>query len=107
MPKGVHKTTYTIRALVWLYQGASTAAGGAWHFVTLPKKDAADIKKRFGTKRPGWGSIPVAVTIGSTTWKTSIFPDKKSESYLLPLKAQIRRREGISAGDTVRLRLDM
>ncbi len=27
-------------------------------------------------------SIPVRVTVGKTTWETSIFPDKKSQTYL-------------------------
>ncbi|HEY4473963.1 MAG TPA: DUF1905 domain-containing protein [Candidatus Paceibacterota bacterium] len=32
----------------------------------------------------------------TTVWNTSIFPDKKSGSYLLPLKAKIRKAENIA-----------
>jgi hypothetical protein len=67
----------------------------AWRFLGLPKKQGQEIKERFGSQAKGWGSLPVSVTIGKTTWDTSIFPDKKSGSYLLPLKAKIRKVEDI------------
>lgn len=72
-----------------------------WHFITFPKKQSSKIKKLFGSMVGGWGSLPVIVTIGKTSWKTSIFPDKKSGGYLLPLKVEIRKKERISIGDTV------
>jgi hypothetical protein len=87
---------YKMRAKVWLYKGMA-----GWHFVTLPKKQSAQIKKAFGSMKRGWGSLPVLATIGKTRWKTSIFPDKKSQSYLLPLKADVRKRERMIAGDTI------
>ena len=73
----------------------------AWRFLTLPKKQGREIKKKFGTYARGWGSLPVSVVIGTTAWNTSIFPDKKSGSYLLPLKAKIRKTENISDHSTV------
>jgi hypothetical protein len=74
-----------------------------WHFVTLPKKESDEIKKNFGAKKRGWGSLRVTATIGKTTWKTSIFPDKKAGAYLLPLKAEVRKKEGIGEGDAFKL----
>lgn len=65
-----------------------------WHFASVPKKQSEEIKKNETVKR-GWGSIPVQVTVGKTSWKTSIFPDKRSGSYLLPIKAEVRRKEHI------------
>jgi hypothetical protein len=77
-----------------------------WHFVSVDAGTAAKIKKsREGKPRIGWGSIPVTATIGKTTWKSSIFPDKKSGTFLLPLKVEIRKKEGIGAGDKVMLEL--
>lgn len=81
---------------VWLYPGMS-----GWHFVTVPKKPSREITWRFGAMERGWGSLPVLVTVGRTSWKTSIFPDKKAGAYLLPLKADVRRKESIAAGDTI------
>ena len=90
------KTEYKIRSKVWLYPGMA-----GWHFVTVSEKQSKEIKKTFEGKTHGWGSLPVEVVLGKTRWKTSIFPDKKSGTYLLPLKADIRRREGVAHGDTI------
>lgn len=94
--------TYTIQAEVWLYPGKA-----AWHFVTLPTDDAQDIDYHFSHVKRGWGSLPVTVTIGKTTWKTSIFPDKKTGSYLLPLKADVRKKEDIEEGQTITFSLQI
>jgi hypothetical protein len=74
---------------------------GGWRFLPIPQKEAAEIKEVFAKKSRGWGSLPVIVTIGTTTWETSIFPDKKSRTYLLPLKAQVRKKESLFDDDTV------
>ena len=94
--------TYPIRATVWLYPGMA-----GWHFVTFPKIPAKEIKKTFGNMKRGWGSLPVKVTIGKTSWKTSIFPDKKTQLYLLPLKADVRKKERITHGDTIALTIEI
>lgn len=85
-----------MKSEVWLYPGMA-----GWHFLSIPKNESAEIKKNFGGKQRGWGSLPVFVTIGKTSWKTSIFPDKKSGAYLLPVKAEVRNKERISKGDIV------
>lgn len=72
-----------------------------WHFLTIPKKQSEEIKETFAKKARGWGSLPVEVKLGKMVWKTSIFPDKKSGTYLLPLKAEVRRKEGVDHEDTV------
>ncbi len=82
---------------VWLYPGMA-----GWHFISLPEKQSAEIKEQFGMMKRGWGSLPVFITIGKTTWESSIFPDKKTNSYLLPIKAAIRKKEKISEGDVVK-----
>src|SRR5688572_28510801 len=64
-----------------------------WHFLSLPQKQSEEIKKTFAPLKRGWGSLPVHVTIGTTHWSTSIFPDKKSGTYLLPLKADVRKKD--------------
>jgi hypothetical protein len=87
---------FKMKARVWLYTGAA-----AWHFVTLPRRSSDRIRKMFGPMRRGWGSLPVLVTIGKTRWRTSIFPDRKSGAYVLPLKADVRQREKIVAGKTI------
>jgi hypothetical protein len=79
----------------------------AWVFLTLPPDDADDIRART-PRRPGFGSVRVRARIGGTEWRTSIFPDKKSGSYVLPVKRPVREREGLAPGDiaSVELRID-
>lgn len=68
---------------------------GAWRFLHVNKKVSDEIKKKYAGKAVGFGSIRVIVKVGKTTWNTSIFPDKKSGTYLLPTKASVRKSEGI------------
>jgi hypothetical protein len=86
-----------VRAKVWLYPGA-----GGWHFANLTPRQSHEIRVRFAQNRRGWGAVPVTVRIGKTAWRTSLFPDKKSDSYLFAIKAEVRRQEAIGAGDTIR-----
>jgi len=53
----------------------------------------------------GWGVIPVSATIGTTTWKTSLFP--KDGDYLVPVKDMVRRSEDVAVGDSVFITLDI
>ena len=46
--------------------------------------------------------MPVTVHIGNTVWRTSLFPDKKSDTYLFAIKAEVRRQEAVAVGDTIR-----
>ncbi len=91
------KKKYLVRSQVWLYPGESAA----WHFANVDKKQSVELKEKYTKQKRGFGSIPVAVVLGKTSWKTSIFPDKRSGTYLLPLKAHVRRAEGIGAGDSI------
>lgn len=95
------KSTHTFTAKLWLYPGESAN----WHFITLPRDVADSIKETFGKSRRGFGAIKVEVVVGKTTWQTSIFPDKISKSYILPIKASVRKAEGLYADDAMKLKL--
>lgn len=87
---------FSLKSKVMLYPGMA-----GWHFVFIDKKSSEKIKKnQIGKKRIGWGSIPGTVTIGKTTWKTSIFPDKDG-TYLLPIRAEIRKKEDVYVDDHI------
>ncbi|MDX8517275.1 DUF1905 domain-containing protein [Mesorhizobium dulcispinae] len=99
---GIAMLRYEIRAEIWVYPGK-----GGWHFVTLPAEFAACIKAAMaGLARP-WGSLGVTAVIGETRWSTSLFPDKASGSLLLPVKASVRQREQLKAGDTTELTIEV
>jgi hypothetical protein len=53
----------------------------------------------------GWGVIPVAVRIGKTTFKTSMFP--RDGGYLLGIKAEVRKIEKLQIHDVVDVKLDL
>lgn len=89
---------YKFKTNVWLYPGMA-----GWHFATVPSDISEDIKQSFGDRKRGWGSLPIIATIGKTSWKTSIFPDKESGGYLLPLKAEVRKKENIVADKKINL----
>ncbi|HEY3293318.1 MAG TPA: DUF1905 domain-containing protein [Candidatus Nanopelagicaceae bacterium] len=95
--------TFTIKAKVWLYSHNESS----WHFVSVPKKQSDYIRERFGSQKRGFGSIRVTASIGTTVWKTSIFPDSKSGTYFLPLKAEIRKKSKIEEGDTITFTLEI
>ena len=56
-----------------------------------------------GGRKRGWGSMKVRATVGDTDWATSIFPAKEMGGWLLPVKAAVRKAEGLVAGDMVRV----
>jgi hypothetical protein len=89
-------------AELWQYEGDAP-----WVFVTLPH-DVADAIDDERPRHPGFGSVPVVVTIGGTEWRTSVFPDKRSASFVLPVKRAVRRAEGLEPGDmaTVAIAID-
>jgi hypothetical protein len=91
-------------SLVWIWKGSEAA--GRWYFVTVPEELSNEIRAHaFGSPR-GFGSVKVQARIGETTWHTSVFPLNKG-GYLLPLKAEVRRKAGIAAGDEVRVALEL
>ena len=91
---------YRFDAELWLYDGDA-----AWHFVTLPDEVADDIRARTEVARRGFGSVRVEVEVGGTSWSTSVFPDKASGSFVLPVKREVREAEDLEAGDSLSVRL--
>lgn len=96
--------TCTFTAPLWLYQGEKAA----WHFVSLPQTEAERIRFFIGSDHArGFGSVRVLVSIGRSTWKTSIFPDSKRQSYILPIKKAVRDQETITVNDMVMVQLQV
>ena len=81
---------------------------GNWFFVSLPCETAEWI--RFfaeGRITHGWGSIPVRAQIAKTVWSTSIFPYKRDNTYILPIKAAVRQAEGLRVGQSYGVSLEV
>ncbi len=93
--------SYRFQADLWMHQG------GSWHFVTLPFDESDEIEEVMTGRTGGFGSVRVRVTIGSSTWETSLFPDSKAKAYVLPIKKPIRLAEGLEIGEPVQVQLDL
>lgn len=85
--------TLTFTAELWLWHTEK----GSWHFLTVPA-DYTPLLKSFQLPGSGFGSVRVRVTIGGSTWNTSVFPDSKKGAFLLPVKAAVRKAEGLIVG---------
>ncbi len=88
--------TYKSQGKVWVY----AAEKAAWHFVCVDEKNSQAIKSK-SKNRTAFGSVKVIATIGKTAFQTSLFPDKRSGCYLLPLKKSVRDREDIFEGEVI------
>ena len=89
---------FTFDAEVWISETHRSV-----HFVSLPEPVADEIDELFGDVAKGFGSQKVEVTIGRTTWSTSIFPSDKNGTYVLPVKATVRKAEGLELGSTAKV----
>ena len=94
----------TVTAPIWLWSEGK----GSWHFLTIPPEEAVEIRLASGADGPrrGFGSVRVEATINGVAWRTSIFP-QKSGGYILPIKADVRRKAEIAAGDEVTVSLNL
>jgi hypothetical protein len=92
------KIKYEFRAKSWQYAGK-----GAWYFVSLPLKISTEIRKNFKWQEEGWGRLKASAKIGNTKWDTAIWFDTKSNTYLLPLKAEVRKLEHIEEEKTIKI----
>jgi len=95
-------TTFRFDAPLWKWQGDGPAS---WHFITLPFDVTDEIDELTTGRQGGFGSVRVAVTIGGTTWTTSVFPSKEQKSFILPVKAPVRKAEALADGNTASVTL--
>ncbi len=91
-----------VTGVVWEWRGPAP-----YHFVTVPAEQAEVIADVAADVTYGWGMIPVAGRVGSTSFTTSLWP--KDGVYVIPLKDAVRRAERIELDDvvTVALHIDL
>jgi len=80
---------------------------GSWVFVTVPRDASERIRSIPREPRPGFGSLRVEATLGSTVWRTSIFPEAKTGCYVLPVKKAVRAAQGVHPPDTVEVAIEL
>lgn len=87
---------YRFSSPLWEYDGPA-----AWFFVSLPADIADEIAQRSEGRTNGFGSVRVEVQVGGTRWSTSLFPDKRQRTYVLPVKRSVREAETLTDGQDV------
>jgi Domain of unknown function (DUF1905). len=90
---------YEFSAKVWHY--SSTGSMGGWWIVCLPQEMSHGRRESLKFLEEGWGRMKVTAKIGRIQWATSIWFDTKLDSYLLPVKAEIRKKEKLEIGSEV------
>ncbi|MFM8438475.1 MAG: DUF1905 domain-containing protein [Candidatus Kapaibacterium sp.] len=88
--------TYRFAATAWRHGGS-----GGWVFVSLPTDMSAEMRTYLKVTEQGWGRMNVVAEVGTTRWRTSMWFDTKHDTYLLPLRADIRLKENVSVGDVI------
>lgn len=93
-------------AELWAWEGPAS-----WVFLSLPPEYAETVKLAgflsLAGPRRGWKLVRVTADADGVRWDTSLFPDKASGSYILPVKASVRRSLGVAAGDRITLTLHL
>ena len=97
--RGQHTVNcYEFSAELWIWHARQE---DGWTFLSVPAEESEEIRAYSASRRrAGFGSVRVSVTIGGSTWQTSVFPGEDG-NYALPIKKSVRRLEGIDAGDVV------
>lgn len=90
----LHPIQYSFSAPLWQHPGG-------WCFLSLPPEMAAEIREALKWQEEGWGRLKVRARIGSTDWETAIWFDTRLTTYLLPVKADIRKKENLKPGVVV------
>ena len=85
---------YKFTAKLYFYSSSGGDTHG-WYFLSLPEDMAKEIRENLKSLEEGWGRLKVKAKIGRSEWRTAIWFDTKHNSYLLPIKAEIRKKENI------------
>ncbi|MFS8130383.1 MAG: DUF1905 domain-containing protein [Candidatus Dojkabacteria bacterium] len=67
---------------------------GAWHFCRIPSI-YKDLSEGHGSR----GIVPIIARIGNTSWETSLLGVKKDNSFIVAIKADVRKSEVLKDGD--------
>jgi hypothetical protein len=97
---------FELECELWRWE-AEPPAKGAWFFVTI-EGEAADAIRALGFERralgarAGFGSVRLRVSADGVAFETSAFPQGGGKrGYVLPVKAEVRKKAGIGEGDRV------
>ncbi|MFZ2149572.1 MAG: DUF1905 domain-containing protein [Minisyncoccia bacterium] len=107
---GAEKKTFKFKSkvIVWKEGYRDGEDKGAWRFARVPENISVKIKEmQAGRLRRGWGAVYAKAKIGKSEWTTSVFPDRHSATYILPLKKEIRFQENLYDGTDIKVFIEI
>ena len=109
--KKLIKKNFKFKSKVIVWNAGNQAKGddsGNWRFTRVPEDISLKIKEmQKGRPRRGWGAVYANAKVGKSEWTTSIFPDRHSATYILPLKKQIRYEENLYDGIDIKVSIEI
>ncbi len=90
---------YQFDATIWQYSSPQ----GGWFFVSLPVEISKEIRDSLKWMEEGWGRLKTLAKINNTEWETAIWFDTKRQTYLLPLKAAVRKKENLKIENNIQI----
>lgn len=94
----------TFDAELWIWDARRA---DNWTFVSVPADVSEDIRELTAAPRRGFGAVRVRAVIGGSEWRTSIFPDTARSCYVMPVKAKVRKAEGLAEGATTTVTIEV
>lgn len=94
------KIRFEFSGKIWQHDGP-----GGWYFVSLPIDISVEIREGMRSLEEGWGRLKAQAKIGNSEWDTAIWFATKLHTYLLPLKADVRKKEKLEKGETTKVTL--
>ena len=91
------KIKYEFVTKMWQHTGK-----GGWLFVSSPHDLGKEIRENLKSEEEGWGRLKAIAKIGNSDWETAIWFDRKHKTYLLPIKAEIRKKEKLEVDKDIK-----
>lgn len=90
------KIKYSFPGKLWKHNGQ-----GGWYFMSLPIDISKEIRAHLKWQEEGWGRMKATASIANFEWDTAIWFDKKKNTYLLPIKANVRAKTNLNIDQVV------
>lgn len=76
-----------------------------WYFVSVPKKMSMEIRENLKWQEESWGRMKAFAEIGECKWETAIWFDTKMDTYVLPIKAEIRNKSQLKTNQVIEMNI--
>jgi hypothetical protein len=96
----------SVVAKLRLFRSASSNSASAFISITGAAADAIRAAAMAGQwadngRKGSFGAAKVTATIGATSWANSVYPDKETGGWAMPIKKAVCLAEGLTEGDIV------